>query len=163
MDEQSFLTFRLGAEIFAAHVDFVLKILQQKEGTTVPQSPEFMKGVINHHGEVLPLLDLKMKFGMGETIATENTCIVIFSLQHKDEQMSIGGLVEEVLSVEKVDPKLIVPYPGIGKKYKSDIISGVLNANESFIMVLNVPEVFRNLNTEVTTHEEPSSKSQAQQ
>ncbi len=148
-DEQSYLTFRLGKELFAASVDHVIKILQQSEETSIPQAPRFVKGVINHHGEVLPLIDLKEKFGMGAISRSNSTCTIIFSVLLEGENVKLGGLVEEVLKVEKVHADQVSAYPAIGDKYKSEVISGVIHLNEEFIMIMNVSEVFKDLNNEI--------------
>ncbi|PLX05379.1 MAG: chemotaxis protein CheW [Marinilabiliales bacterium] len=149
----SFLSFRLGEETFAANVSSVLNILEMTKITAVPQAPEYMKGVINLRGTVLPVVDTRIKFGLPEIEYTKDTCIVVMDLKFEDESIYVGSLVdgvEEVLEIEKTD---ILPAPTIGNKYKSDFINGMFKHGEDkFIMLLNMNKVF-NTDDLVVMHE----------
>lgn len=138
----SYLSFKLGNEVFASHVNKVLNILEMVRITEVPRSPAYMKGVINLRGTVLPVIDTRIKFGMSATEFTKNTCIVVLNVDIENETVHVGALVDSVLEVLEVDDKQIVPPPSIGSKYKSEFIEGMINSDNEFIMLLNMDKVF---------------------
>jgi purine-binding chemotaxis protein CheW len=137
----SYLTFKLGGEEFGAHVSQVLNILEMTKITDVPQSPDYMKGVINLRGMVLPVIDTRIKFGLPETEYTNNTCIVVMDLEMDDDTIHIGAIVDEVVSVLEIEDNQIEPPPSIGNKYRSDFISGMAKVDENFIMLLDMQRV----------------------
>ena len=138
----SYLTFKLGEEEFAAHVGKVLNILEMTKITEVPKSPDYMKGVINLRGSVLPVIDTRIKFGMTPTEYTPNTCIVVMDIDMDRDSIHVGALVDSVQAVLEIEDTQILPPPSIGHKYRSEFIEGVANINDSFIMILNMDEVF---------------------
>ena len=138
----SYLTFKLGEEEFAAHVGKVLNILEMTKITEVPKSPDYMKGVINLRGSVLPVIDTRIKFGMTPTEYTPNTCIVVMDIDMDGDSIHVGALVDSVQAVLEIEDAQILPPPSIGHKYRSEFIEGVANINDSFIMILNMEEVF---------------------
>ena len=138
----SYLTFKLGEETFASHVTSVLKILEMQKITEVPKTPEFMKGVINLRGNVVPVIDARLKFGMEATAITEKTCILVLNIEIEDEQVEVGAIVDSVMDVIEYPKENIKPSPSLGSKYKSDFIEGVMKLNDQFVMVLNMDSVF---------------------
>jgi purine-binding chemotaxis protein CheW len=138
----SYLSFKLGDEEFAAHVGKVLNILEMTRITEVPKAPAYMKGVINLRGTVLPVIDTRIKFGMPPTEYTTNTCIIVLDIQVDGESIQIGALVDAVQAVLEIDKGKIMPPPSIGSKYKSEFIEGVANIDEKFIMILDMDAVF---------------------
>lgn len=138
----SYLSFKLGEEEFAAHVGKVLNILEMTRITEVPKAPEYMKGVINLRGIVLPVIDTRIKFGMTPTEYTANTCIIVLDIQVDNEIIQIGALVDAVQAVLEIDKNKVLPPPSIGSKYRSEFIEGVANIDEKFIMILNMDAVF---------------------
>jgi purine-binding chemotaxis protein CheW len=137
----SYLTFKLGEEKFGVHVGQVLNILEMTRVTEVPKAPDFMKGVINLRGMVLPVIDSRIKFGLPETEYTKNTCIVVMDLQLEDETVHIGAIVDEVLSVIEIEPGQIEPAPSIGQQYHSEFIEGMARVEEEFVMLLDMQKV----------------------
>lgn len=139
----SYLSFKLGDEIFAAHVSKVLNILEMTRITEVPRAPEYMKGVINLRGTVLPVVDTRIKFGMSPTEYTPNTCIIVMDIDMDGDSIYVGALVDSVQEVLEIENKEILPPPSIGSKYKSEFISGMYKSDEeTFIMILNMDLVF---------------------
>jgi purine-binding chemotaxis protein CheW len=138
----SYLTFKLGDEIFGANVAKVLNILEMTKITKVPKAPPYMKGVINLRGSVLPLIDTKVKFDLGETIYTPNTCILVLDIELGGEPIHVGALVDAVQEVIEMDSSQIQPPPSIGSKYKSEFIEGMAKINDEFIMLLNMDLIF---------------------
>jgi purine-binding chemotaxis protein CheW len=158
----SYLTFKLGDEIFGANVSKVLNILEMTRITKVPKSPPYMKGVINLRGSVLPLIDTKIKFDMGETVYTPNTCILVLDIDINGDPVHVGALVDSVQEVIEIDEAQIMPPPTIGSKYKSEFIEGMAKINSEFIMLLNMDLIFstselsllRDSSTELEVEEE---------
>ena len=138
----SYLSFKLGEEEFAAHVGKVLNILEMTKITEVPKAPEYMKGVINLRGTVLPVIDTRIKFGMTPTEYTTNTCIIVLDIEVDNETIQVGALVDAVQAVLEIDKTKIMPPPSIGSKYRSEFIEGVASIDEKFIMILNMDAVF---------------------
>ena len=138
----SYLSFKLGNEFFAAHVNNVINILELTDITPVPKAPYFMKGVINLRGAVLPVVDTRLKFGLTETEYTQDTCILVLNVDIDGEEVSVGGLVDSVQEVLEIEYKDIKPAPSIGNKYKTECINGVVSHNDNFIMLLNMDKMF---------------------
>ncbi len=138
----SYLTFMLADETFASHVNFVLKILEMQKITEVPKAPEFMKGVINLRGNVLPIIDARLKFGMKQTAYTEKTCILVLSIEIDKDKVEVGAIVDAVLDVIEYQKENIKPAPSLGSKYKTDFIEGVMKLDNNFVMVLNMDAAF---------------------
>ncbi len=152
----SFLTFKLSNELFAVDVARVIEILEVPKITAVPRSPDYLKGVINLRGNVLPLLDTRVKFKMKETEMTVDTCIVVLEITIEEEVVVLGALVDAVNEVIELSPSDIKPAPSIGSTYHPDFIEGVVRFEEDFIMLLNIGKVFSiddlNLMTEIVTN-----------
>jgi purine-binding chemotaxis protein CheW len=138
----SYLTFKLGDEYFAASVSKVLNILEMTKVTKVPKAPSYMKGVINLRGSVLPLVDTRIKFDMTETEFTTNTCILVLDINLSGESVHVGALVDSVQEVLEIDDVNIQPPPSIGTRYKSEFIEGVVKVEEEFVMILNMDLIF---------------------
>jgi len=140
-ETNSYLTFKLGNEEFGVHVSQVLNILEMTRVTEVPKAPDYMKGVINLRGMVLPIIDTRIKFGMTETEYTNNTCIIVMDLEMEGNTIHLGSIVDEVLSVNEIADNQIEPPPSIGNKYKSSFISGMAKVEENFVMLLDMQQV----------------------
>lgn len=138
----TYLSFKLGDETFAANVEKVINILEMQPITKVPHSPEYMKGVMNLRGSVLPVIDLRIKFGMPEEEITKDTCVIVLNIVMEDERVFVGALVDAVKEVIEIDMDKTEAAPSIGTKYKADFIHGMWKHKESFIMLLNIDMVF---------------------
>lgn len=138
----SYLSFSLGEELFAANVGKVLNILEMTKITEVPKAPDYMKGVINLRGTVLPVVDTRIKFGMTPTEYTTNTCIVVMEVEMEGENIQVGALVDSVQAVLEIEDSEIKPPPSIGSKYKSEFINGMVKVDDKFIMLLDMEKVF---------------------
>ncbi len=156
----SYLTFKLRDEIFGASVAKVLNILEMIKITKVPKAPVYMKGVINLRGSVLPLIDTRIKFDMGETVYTDNTCILVLDIEIAGETVHVGALVDSVQEVIEIDDADIQPSPSIGSKYKSEFIDGMVKIDNDFIMLLNMDLIFST--SEITLLRESSGDTQVE-
>jgi purine-binding chemotaxis protein CheW len=138
----SYLSFRIGSEIFAANVKNVLNILEMAKITKVPKSPEYMKGVINLRGTVLPVIDSRIKFGVKETEITTNTCIIVLELHTGGEPIMVGTIVDAVKEVLEIDDAEILAPPSIGTSFRSEFLKGMAQSENGFIMLLDAEKVF---------------------
>jgi len=138
----SYLTFKIGSEEFGAHVSKVLNIVELPNITRVPKTPDYMKGVINLRGMVLPVIDTRVKFGMAPTEFNDDTCIVVMDLVVEDEVIHVGALVDSVVAVREFDEKQIQKPPGLGVNYRSEFITGVVQLDDTFILILDLIRLF---------------------
>jgi purine-binding chemotaxis protein CheW len=138
----SYLSFKLENELFAAHVSKVLNILEMSKITKVPKSPEYMLGVMNLRGTVLPIVDTRIKFGLKVSDFTVNTCIIVLDIDMDGDSIIVGALVDSVQEVLEVESTNIMPPPSIGSKYRSEFIEGVTKSGDNFIMILDMDKVF---------------------
>lgn len=140
----SYLTFTMNQEHFAVNVLQVTELLEMLPVTHVPRSPEFMRGVVNLRGAVVPVIDTRLKFGLPSLEDTIDTCIVVMNISMDHEIVKIGAIVDGVSEVIEVSVDKIMPLPSVGKKERSHFIQGVIKLEEKFIMVLDVNKVFSN-------------------
>ena len=141
-ETRQYLTFKLAEEIFAVDVAKVREILEWTTITKVPQTPEYMCGVINLRGSVVPVIDLKQKFGMAATEKTVNTCIIVVEVVQEGETIVLGALADSVQEVFELEPEKIEPAPRIGTNLNTDFLQGMGKHNDNFIMILDIDRVF---------------------
>jgi purine-binding chemotaxis protein CheW len=139
---QQYLTFKLAEEIFALEVSKVREILDFTSLTKVPQTPDFMRGVINLRGSVVPVVDLRLKFGMGSIEKTVNSCIIVVEVEVESECTVLGALTDAVQEVFELEPAEIEPAPRIGTKLRTDFLKGMGKRNGEFMMILDIDKVF---------------------
>ncbi len=141
-DTRQYLTFQLGEEVFGLAVSHVREILEFTTVTKVPRTPDYMRGVINLRGSVVPVLDMRLKFGLTQTEKTVNTCIIVVEVSFEDEHTIIGALVDSVQEVFELEPDQIEPAPKIGTQLKTEFIKGMGKKDDHFIILLNIDKVF---------------------
>ncbi|MBA7531899.1 Chemotaxis protein CheW [subsurface metagenome] len=139
---KQYLTFNLDKELYTVDVSRAQEVLEFKSITRVPQTPEFMRGVINLRGSVVPVVDLRLKFGMSSTESTVDTCIIVVELDLEGENTILGVLADSVQEVIELDPDEIEPPPKIGSSIKTDFIIGMGKRDSQFIIILNFDRVF---------------------
>lgn len=142
VETQSFLSFKLENESFTIPVMKIMEILEVPKITRVPQAPNFLVGVINLRGAVLPVIDTRIKFGMTPIEYTINTCILVVSVMSNDELIQVGALVDSVSEVFEFSTDKIKPAPTIATRYRADYIQGMIQEDDHFIMVLDIDKVF---------------------
>jgi len=141
-ETRQYLTFRLGNEIFATDVAKVREVLDLTTITAIPRTPEFMRGVINLRGAVVPVVDLRLCFDMTKTESTRNTCIVVVEVMLENESTVIGALADSVEEVIDLEPEQIEPAPRIGMQIRTEFIRGMGKRDTQFIMILDIDRVF---------------------
>lgn len=141
-DANSYLSFRIGTELYASSVANVISILEMTKITRVPQAPDYMKGVLNLRGSVLPILDLRVKFGLEDTEYTSDTCILVLEVVFKNEAFRMGAIVDSVQEVLNLGTEDIQPPPNIGSDFQSEFIIGMARNSDEFIMILDINKIF---------------------
>ena len=137
-----FLTFRLGGELFATDVSQVREVLEIDTITGVPNALEFMRGVINVRGSVVPVIDLRAKFDMEPTERTVDTRIVVMELDLDGEMTVLGALADSVNEVIDLPAAAIEPPPRIGSRWRTKFIRGIGKKDEAFLLILDLDKVF---------------------
>ena len=141
-DTVQYLTFKLADEVFAFDVAKVREILELVSITKVPQTPNFMRGVINLRGSVVPVIDLRLNFGMQCTENTVNTCIIVVEVKLEGETIVLGVLADSVQEVVEMEPDNIEPPPQLGTKLNTKFIKGMGKVDNDFVMILDIDKVF---------------------
>lgn len=137
-----YLTFRLEDEIFALDISQVREVLDFTAITKVPKTPDFMCGVINLRGSVVPVVDMRLKFEMTKTEQTVNTCIIIVEINVENERLILGALADSVQEVIELGPGQIEPAPRIGTRLNTEFIKGMGKRDEQFIIILDIDRIF---------------------
>ena len=141
-DINQYLTFKLDDEVFGLAIGKVREVLDFTSVTRVPQTPEYMRGVINLRGSVVPVIDLNAKFGIKRTDKTVNTCIIIVEIELEGETTVLGALADSVQEVLDLEPEQIEPAPKLGTKLDTAFIKGMGKLDEQFVMLLDIDKVF---------------------
>lgn len=140
---RQYLTFKLGQEVFGIDVAKVREVLDLTTITEIPRTPDFMSGVINLRGSVVPVVDLRLCFQMEKTEKTRNTCIVVVEVQLEGEATVIGALADSVEEVIDLEPEQIQAAPKIGTQIRTEFIQGMGKRESSqFVMILDIDRVF---------------------
>ena|SRR6218665_2326055 len=138
---QQFLTLTLGKELFALAIDHVREIIEFAGLTEVPLMPAFLRGVINLRGAVVPVIDLSVRFGRGQTPIVKRTCIVIIEVPQGQALQLLGIMVDSVNEVLAVDAEQLDGRPSFGSGLRADFIAGILKQQEQFVIVLDILRV----------------------
>jgi purine-binding chemotaxis protein CheW len=142
MEMTQYLTFNLDDEVFALDITKVREVLDFTTVTRIPRTPEFMRGVINLRGSVVPVVDLRLKFGMKKTEKTVNTCIIIVEVAVDSETTVLGALADSVQEVLDLEAGSIEPAPKIGTRQNTEFIKGMGKRDGKFIIILDIDRAF---------------------
>ncbi len=141
-----YLTFKLADEVYAINVINIKEVLGVPRITKVPRMPEFMSGIINLRGSVVPVLDLCKKFRLGETAMSVETGIIVTEISSelsdgKTENLTIGIFSDMVQKVITIEPKDVEPPPKIGIAIDTAFITGMGHVDGNFIVILNINKI----------------------
>lgn len=145
MDAQEtseYFSFILGEEEFALEITKVREVLDYTSIFRIPRMPDFIRGVINLRGDVVPVVDLRLKLGMTPTEKTVNTCIVIVEVGVLEETVVMGVLVDGVQEVFTLDLNEVKPAPKLGIQLNTEFIRGIGKRHEKFLILLDINQVF---------------------
>jgi purine-binding chemotaxis protein CheW len=139
--EGKYLTFALGPEEYGLEILKVREIIGYMEITAVPQTPGHVKGVINLRGQVIPVIDLRAKFGMETAEVTEQTCIIVVETSRGDHKFSTGIVVDRVQEVLDIAGDNIEEAPQFGSSVNTDFILGMGKIGDSVKILLDIDKV----------------------
>ena len=143
--EGKFLTFVLGEEIYGIEILKAREIIGLMDITTVPQTPDYMKGVINLRGKVIPVIDLRMKFSMQEEEHTQETCVIVVEVHNT----SIGLIVDSVSEVSDIRDGEIENAPRFGQGIDTSFIMGIGKVKDKIIILLDIDTVLSSEELEI--------------
>ena len=150
-----FLTFLMADEKYGLEILKVREIMGMMHVTSVPTTPAFVRGVINLRGKVIPVVDLRLKFGIEAKEDTQRTCIIVVHLAHSAQEMTMGIIVDEVSDVLDIDQNQIEPPPSFGANIRTDFILGMGKVDQKVMTLLDIDRV---LNEQETTLVENSEE-----
>jgi len=136
------LTFFLGDETFSIEIGRVREVLDYTIVTNVPRMPGYMQGVINLRGGVVPVIDLRLKFGMPAISVSVNTCIIIVEAVVGGDGAVLGLLADSVQEVVELERGNIQPAPRIGTRLDTGFIKGIGRQDDRFIIILDIDKIF---------------------
>lgn len=137
-----YLSFLLDNEIFAMEIKKVREVLDYTTVTQIPQMPDFMRGVINLRGSVVPVIDLRLKFNLTRTEQTIDTCIIITEVMIAGQSIIIGNLADSVQEVFDLPMDMIEPSPKIGSQINTEFLKGMGKKGEDFVLILDINRIF---------------------
>ncbi len=137
-----YLTFKLDGESFSTEISKVREVLEYTQITPVPRSPDFMRGVINLRGSVVPIVDLRLQFGMAATEQTVDSCIIIIEVNIEGTSTVLGALADSVQEVINLKKEQLEPAPSFGTRINNDFVQHMGKVGDQFIMVLDINKVF---------------------
>ncbi|MFK5891889.1 MAG: chemotaxis protein CheW [Pseudomonadota bacterium] len=141
VESDQHLTFVLSDEEFAIPVMTIKEIIEYGHLTNVPMVPNFIQGVVNLRGNVVPVLSLANKFGLGVKAIDKRTCIIIMDAQIDGEAVVMGIVVDKVLQVIEIPEENIEPAPALGATIRTDFIKGMGKLDDNFIIILDIVQV----------------------
>ncbi len=136
-----FVTFKIENELYAIDVFKIREILEVPEITKVPGMPAMIRGVINIRGSVVPVLDMKMKFGQDRTEQNQDTAVIVTEISNNDGTVQIGIMVDSAREVITLDPENIEEPPRLGIFIDNKYLSGMGKINEEFVIILNIDKI----------------------
>jgi purine-binding chemotaxis protein CheW len=139
---QQYVTFSLGEELFGVEVARTREILSLTPVTKVPQTPGYLLGVINLRGQVVPVVDMRLKLGLPAGAETEDTCIIVVDVLVDGETITVGALADAVREVMDIRSDQIEPPPRLGTRLNTEFINGMGKVDEQFMILLNIDKIF---------------------
>ena len=140
-EQQQYLTFMLSGETYAISIIRIKEIIQYGQLTAVPRMPDFIRGVINLRGAVVPVIDLSARFGKPPTPVGRRNCIIIIEVAIGSETQNVGVMVDAVNAVLDIPANEIEPAPTFGTNIQADFIAGMGKINGKFVIILNIQHV----------------------
>ncbi|MCG6145452.1 chemotaxis protein CheW [Leptospira bandrabouensis] len=141
MQELQYLTFQISEELFGLGILYIKEIIEYESVTHVPMMPEYIPGVINLRGNVVPVIDLNMRFYRRKTETNRKTCIIITEIKLENEIVDVGLLVDAVNEVVDIPPESIEEPPSFGSKIRLDFIQGLGKLENKFVIILKVNQI----------------------
>lgn len=141
-EKKSFLSFNLESETFAINVIKVLEVLQMQKITSIPKTPDYIKGVLNFRGEIIPVINTRLKFNLTKEEDLSKHVIIVLDFERDNKQQKVGAIVDSVMDVFEYNEIDIKDVPELGSRYNLEFIYGMIKKGENFITILDVDKVF---------------------
>lgn len=141
---KTYLSFTVYGELFATDVGRVLEVLQTEHITAIPNAPAYVKGIINFRGEVVPVIESRIKFGLPEREPEKAFAIIVFDLSGEHESYRTGVIVDRVNDVLEIDTEEIKPVPSMAGGFEAGYLDGFFKLDEKYILLLNTDRIFTN-------------------
>jgi purine-binding chemotaxis protein CheW len=145
----TYLFFKLYDEIFGVDVKYVIETIEMQELTPIPKTPEFMKGVFVFRGQVVPVIDLRLKFKLDPAPETMKRYIIVSSFEINNEEQKMGFIVDKLIDVVSLSEYDINDFPEIGSKYNVEFVKGVVKYNEELTIILNIEKILTSVETDL--------------
>jgi purine-binding chemotaxis protein CheW len=136
-----YLTFQLGPEIYGLEILKVQEIVGMMKVTRVPGTPGFVRGVINLRGQVIPVVDMRLKFSMPAKEDNEKTCIIVVQVAADGRRITMGTIVDEVSEVQDIAAGQIEDSPSFGENVRTDFLIGMGKVGQKLVLLLDVDKV----------------------
>lgn len=158
IEQGHFLTFQLGDEFFGIEVSRVREVLDPGKITRVPRSPDYMLGVMNVRGSVVPVADMRRKIGLPEGEHTIHTRIVVLEMVIEEEKTFIAARMDSVHEVIEITPEQVEKAPSMGSRWRKEFIRGIAKHNDEFIILLDFDRMFSSQDTALLEKEEKAAR-----
>ena len=156
-----YLTFTLDSEQYAIGVSKVREVLEHTKITRLPRTADFMKGIINLRGAGVPVIDLRLKFGLAETPITKDTSIIVMEVESPEGSIIVGDLADAVHEVVEIEAGSIEPAPRFGTRLSAEFINGVGKKDDAFVILLDMDKVFNAEEISILAADKESAPSEA--
>ena len=142
VNSRQYVTFHLGRELFGVEVARTREILSLVPVTRVPQMPDYLLGVINLRGQVVPVVDLRLKLGLPQVETTRESCVIVMEVDLDGEPIIVGGLADAVREVLELRSDQTEPPPRMGLRLQAEFIAGMGKVDEEFLILLDIDRIF---------------------
>lgn len=142
MEKETYLIFVLDNDLFAVNVNNVLEVLEQQQISRVPKAPEYILGITNFRGQILPVVDTRHKFNMQPKEQSKKNYVIVYEINTDDTHFIVSATADGVRDVIEVNPGDIKPVPEMGLNYDVRFILGVLTINDRFVLVVKPEKLF---------------------
>lgn len=156
VEQRQYLSFSLDAEQYALEVFKVREVLEYEKPTKMPRMPEYMRGVINLRGSVVPVVDLRRKFGLPLVEPSIETRIIVMEIAIGEDSITLGAIADRVHEVLELDSSLIQPAPTMGKGLRSEFLKGVARQEDQLLILLDIDKIFSSEDVELLGENEDS-------
>jgi len=140
--KNTFLSFGIGRETFAVSVSKVLEVLEKQHITEIPNVPDYIKGVINFRGNIIPVIETRKKFNLQEREEGKKYVIIVLDLRVKGNKTIIGAIADKVNDVLAFEDNAIQQVPELGIRYNTEFLAGMIKEGDSFTMILDIDKIF---------------------
>jgi purine-binding chemotaxis protein CheW len=142
MSDTQYLTFRIDREVYGIDIAHAREVIEVSALTPMPKAPAWIRGVVNLRGSVLPVLDLRMRFGMGESVLGKRSSVVVVELAHGEDPIRVGVLVDSALEVFEYSDAQVEPPPKFGARFSRNYLRGVGRRSQYLFFILIADKVF---------------------